>query len=263
MIKEDKNIIKFLKENWKNGRAFIFLPCGIKQWIRENINNPFLMIYNPQTRNWEKFNEMNTTETLKPNQEPSPACIFSLPDNFKPSKAEKNDGKWIDFEINEKGFFKVRDGYCSFKWYAKDAVLSVFPDLVNFGGWYYNKKGWSMIPMIEVEAGESSILTARYATGEVVKPMLPTKIRFWQIETVEKVNIAEDFMSEEEIIKYLKGNYNVRTPIREMPSAVRMWLLNYVNFIKCHKLNGKIWCNCRESPITERVNPDEIFCLID
>lgn len=263
MIKEDKNIIKFLKENWKNGRAFIFLPCGIREWIKENINNPFLMIYNPQTRNWENFNKSTATEAVKPDQEISPNYIFSLPYNFKSNKELNNSGKWVDFEINDKGFFKVRDGYCSFRWYAKDAVLSVFPDLVNFGGWYYDKKGWSMFPLIAVEAGESSIPTDRYATGETVMPLTPVKIRFWQIETVEKVNISEDYMTEAEIIKYLKGNYNTLTPLREMPSAVRMWILNYTNFIKCHKLDGKIWCNCRETPITERVNPDEIFCLFD
>lgn len=204
----DKNIIKFLKENKKNGKPFCFLPHGVRRWIFENCKNPLLMTFNfsRDTLKWEfidtfLFNPLCEADI-------NIDVLFALPDDYEklltklqqPKKEESIEnentaieGYWKDFEIDEYGCFAINTSLFHWSEWSR-ALWQPFKGgrfiAKAFGGWYYKGKGWYMLPMVSVDVGKPEDYCATaYASGEKIKPLIPQKIRFYFKDTWGNKNV--------------------------------------------------------------------------
>lgn len=192
----DKNIIKFLKENKKNGKPFCFLPHGVRRWIFENCKNPLLMSFNfsRDTLKWEFID----TFLFNPSCEAdiNIDVLFALPDDYEKQIAklqqqqeEKQESKielvegWNEFTIDEYGCFTIYDRLFHWSEWSR-ALWEKFGQgklkPTAFGGWYYKGKGWYMLPIVAIDVLKPEKLCATaYASGERVESVIPQKVKFW------------------------------------------------------------------------------------
>ncbi len=171
----EKEIVKYLKENRTKGVGFIFMPREVRIWTTSNISR--VDCYDSSSNKWDnafhyKFYYSN---------------IYSLPEDFE--LEEKPQGEWIDFDIDDEGYFHpiftgpdgkiVRDKYFFFE---RTDFLSHYHDegYTAFGGWQYgDDPRWYLAPAVELADGTFWNSYVINVTGEV-KPAIPTRIRFWR-----------------------------------------------------------------------------------
>lgn len=174
----EKEIIEVLKSNIEDGVAFHFLADEIKDWVKKNIG--CVKVFDG-TKNDDEF-WVNVSERTIPLTEFS---VVALPDDF-----ESRDGKWVDFQINEDGLFKVSNKYNTdivFSWFEWQAVIRKFPELTSFGGWQYGDDSsyWVSDPRMYKPSNGSFVHCYENRESYFMRPATPKKIRFW-MEVKEK-----------------------------------------------------------------------------
>ena len=86
----EQEIIQILKDNKERGIGFIFMPEEVRMWITSNLNK--LMYYNGDINKFEKMKERTNCRNYYD-------LILTIDDS------ESIEGEWVEFEIDEDGFF--------------------------------------------------------------------------------------------------------------------------------------------------------------
>lgn len=176
----EEEIVDVLKANLEEGVAFHFLADEIQDWVKKHIHK--VVIFNGTDGN-KAEHWVNVINRIAPLTEHS---VVALRDDYK-----LKGGKWVDFDIDEEGFFKVSNRYNTsipFRWFEWREVLKKFPELTNFGGYMYGKGTWSLYPrvlntapsVIFISSSDNHITSSYYdENSKLMKPAIPKKIRFW------------------------------------------------------------------------------------
>ena len=175
---KEQEIIYVLKVNMEDGVAFHFLAEEIQDWVKKHIHE--VVIFNGTDDN-KSEHWVNVINRIAPLTEHS---VVALRDDY-----ELKDGKWVDFDIDEEGNFKVSNRYNTsipFRWFEWKEVLKKFPELTNFGGYMYGDNIWALYPRVLKENSEifnesSDDYSSSYydEKSKLMKPAIPKKIRFW------------------------------------------------------------------------------------
>lgn len=166
----EQEIVSYLKENRMKGIGYKFMPEEVQKWIYDNFYNDYLVYFNYQGK-WTSINDTNLTNSCNYQNH-----IFSLSEDFELKK--EVEGKWVEFDIDENGCYRILDTDMRFHWsewnkplwvYEKDENRSWY--LTAFGGWQYkeNLEMWFMSPQVLKDNDLCCI-----------KPLFPIKIRFWR-----------------------------------------------------------------------------------
>ena len=120
-------------------------------------------------------------------------CVLAFrPNNWK-IKEENNEqekqGEWIEFEIDEDGFFNADDcgdsdeeGSFNFQWHQWSEFLNYSYGekwrFTAFGGWKYRDcEAWYMFPQM---FSDDHYVNVAFKGEDNIKPAVPVKIRFWR-----------------------------------------------------------------------------------
>ena len=90
----EQEIINYLKENKNKGVIYLFMPKEVQNWLCINYKNPKLL-YLTQKGEWKSF--------FKFFNDHNNVVGFSLSDDYEAK--EKSKGGWVEFEIDDDGFF--------------------------------------------------------------------------------------------------------------------------------------------------------------
>lgn len=173
---EEKEVVQYLKDNKKKGISFKFMPKEVQDWIRKNYRD---CLYLNDEGLWDKSGD-HITGDVWPND------VLALIDSYEPKHKEPEAG-WVEFEIDEDGWYRIRDTDIRFHWsewnkplwvYEKDENISWY--LTAFGGWQYKDcDTWWMSPKV---IKDEEIYTEAYSEeyGSKFEPAIPVKIRFWR-----------------------------------------------------------------------------------
>lgn len=169
----EKEIIDVLKANIEEGVAFHFLADEIKDWVKKHIHE--VVIFNGTDDNKAEY-WGNVVNGIAPLTEFS---VVALRDDYG-----LKEGKWVDFDIDEEGFFKVSNRYNTsipFRWFEWREVLKKFPELTGFGGWQYGDdyNNWVSEPRVYRSTSFSFVNSYENNDSHNVRPATPKKIRFW------------------------------------------------------------------------------------
>ena len=164
----EKEIVDCLKENYKQGRAFEFLPEEVKEWVSNASRNIIYLIFKGF---WDK---------LPPEENINIEDVIALPKDFE--LEEKPKGGWDEYDIKDGRFYEETRGLF-YAWHEWSKCMSDNPRFTAFGGWQYpNCEAWYMNPKILL----SDAIDTHYADvlfqGESAEcmPAIPCKIRFWK-----------------------------------------------------------------------------------
>ena len=170
----EQEIVQYLKDNMEKGIAFHFMPEDVRIWCLSSINYQKLLQFNGDS--WDSTDDVfagHKVDTTK---------VFSLPEVFK--LEEKSKGKWVEFEIDQKGnFHRLMNGDMHYFFWANwNTFLAEAYSFgyTAFGGWQYeNDERWYLAPAIQLKDGTVWNSYVIEECGEV-KPVIPVKIRFWR-----------------------------------------------------------------------------------
>lgn len=176
---EEKDVIKYLKDNFKKGISFRFMPKEVQDWIRKNYR---ACLYFNDNGKWEKAGyHLTGVGDIRAND------VYALTEDYDPKPKEPKSG-WVEFEMDGNGYYRIRDTHMRFHWsewnkplwvYGKDENLSWC--LTCFGGWQYKDCGcWWMTPKV---VGDNGIYRDCYVENKTYgnySPTIPVKIRFWR-----------------------------------------------------------------------------------
>lgn len=168
---KEQEIIDVLQVNMEDGVAFHFLAEEIQDWVKKHIHE--VVIFNGTDDN-KSEHWVNVINRIAPLTEHS---VVALRDDYK-----LKDGKWVDFDIDEEGNFKVSNRYNTsipFRWFEWGEVLKKFPELTYFGGWLYENDVWVTIPKVFNPPCDNYVCSYKEELSYSLKPAKPKKIRFW------------------------------------------------------------------------------------
>ena len=169
----EQEIVDYLKENWDKGISFGFMPEEVQNWCKTHRSS--LYIYS----NYGGWGEVNNLVSKFENTD-----IVALHSTY--DLLEDPKGHWAEFNIDKKGYFQLYTDHHHFLWCRWSDFLDAYRDdergeFITFGGWYYEGKGWSMFPLVDLGLDNGkTIPVERYASGEKAEPLVPSKIRFWR-----------------------------------------------------------------------------------
>ena len=167
---EEKEVIQYLKDNIRTGISFHFMPKEVQDWVIKNYKECAYLnddgVWDKAVHHVSGFSDIWASD------------VYALIAGYEPKEHEKG---WVEFEIDRDGYFQ-RPGFSeAYKWPAWCDFLRLYSDFVTFGGWYYEGKGWSMFPLVDLDLDDGKTITVeRYASGEKAEPLVPSKIRFWR-----------------------------------------------------------------------------------
>lgn len=169
----EEEIIEVLKINVEDGVAFHFLAEEIQDWVKKHIHE--VVIFNGTDDN-KSEHWVNIINRIAPLTEHS---VVALRDDY-----ELKGGRWVDFDINEDGNFKVSNKYNTnivFSWFQWQDVIRKFPELTGFGGWQYGDdyNNWVSEPRVYRTTSFSFVNSYENGDSRNVRPATPKKIRFW------------------------------------------------------------------------------------
>ena len=168
----EEEIIQYLKMNKQIGIVFKFMPEEVKNWSSKHSEN--LCWYDVNCWSNGGFEKRLYDDK-----------IYALSEdyNIQPNK----NSKWVDFDIDENGCYRILDTDMRFHWsewnkplwvYGKDENRSWY--LTAFGGWQYaDSKRWYLAPAVKLKDGDYWNSYVVEESGEAT-PFIPVKIRFWK-----------------------------------------------------------------------------------
>ena len=85
---------------------------------------------------------------------------------------------WEEFDVTD-GYFTSKELEADYPYYDCIKFLNESKKHNAFGGWYYPNEGWSMFLWVVDENNNTHSL---YGINNNVKPISPSKIRFWRFK---------------------------------------------------------------------------------
>lgn len=165
----EQEIIKYLKENEKEGRVLWFMPEEVKRWCVEHRKELFVW----QSDRWYQFKDDYICMD----------AVVTLPDDYKVEKESK--GEWIEYDVKEGRFYEETRGIF-YAWHEWSKCMSDNPRFTGFGGWLFDESGdWVLSPQVGLidDSGNAPFILNRYSYSyekERIIPVIPIKIRFWK-----------------------------------------------------------------------------------
>lgn len=175
----EQEIINILKDNKRNGIAFGFLPDEVIRFALKHKEN---LKFHDSEGFW-----IDTECQHKEGYEISIHEIVCLPKDFE--LKEKMQGEWVEFEIDNEGFFiSDKNVKCMWPCWSDFLFDSRHREYTAFGGWQYeNSDSWLMTPRLAVISPNVTIYQDNYNSKNYAececkecKPAIPVKIRFWR-----------------------------------------------------------------------------------
>ena len=178
----ESEIVDFLKDNKKNGIAFAFMPEEVRNWMKtQSITNFNIYGYDSMTHEC-KWHEI-TNPDYKINYEND---VYCLKQEYE-LKSENKTGEWVEFDINENGFYS--DGNKEFHWTDWNGLIKyslVYKNkFISFGGYLYGNQHepipkWYLYPCVAPVDVDGSVYCGYSDGDKKIKGIVPTKIRFWR-----------------------------------------------------------------------------------
>ena len=180
---EEKEVIQYLKDNFKKGISLRFNPKEVQDWIMKNYRD---CLYLNDDGVWDKsLKHITGTDDIWAND------VYALIGDYEPKEPEAG---WVEFEIDKNGYYRIRDIDMRLHWsewnrplwfYGKDEFRGWH--LTAFGGWQYKDCNcWWMSPKVvggKGIFGDNGIYREYYVEDKICgnySPAIPVKIRFWK-----------------------------------------------------------------------------------
>lgn len=177
-IMEEKEVVQYLKDNKKKGISFKFMPKEVQDWIRKNYRD---CLYFNDNGKWEKAGyHLTGVGDIRAN------AVYALSKGYK-SKSNEPESVWVEFDIDENGYYRIPDTDMRFHWseWIKPLLRTRKDEnqswhLICFGGWQYKDcDTWCMSQKV-IEDEEISRESYSEDHGSKFESAIPVKIRFWR-----------------------------------------------------------------------------------
>lgn len=163
----EQEIISCLKENRKKGVGFAFMPSEVQEWCRQHCSEKIFRILDEG-----EWPVKETPIMCRPDS------IYCVDADYEPKPEFKPD--WQEFDIEENGYFY----YEGKEYYYRDDVTFERRNsdtFKGFGGWLYDngngRKFWTTFLHV---IDKNGVFTRVVEPDVDVRPIYPTKIRFWK-----------------------------------------------------------------------------------
>lgn len=162
-----KEIVQYWINNRIEMRAFIAAPEECQTWLKHNLRHLYHL---NGIGNWEKTPEVDNHNQIMAH------CILSV---HKDAANDITKPCFTEYDIDADGMFTHKYAATQVKktyWYN---YLEAIPHIGLFGGWFFsygNNQGCWSTDLKGINQGNGMT----YIAHEWIKPLVPTKIRFYK-----------------------------------------------------------------------------------